>query len=78
MREEVQKMGGRVTALQAHCQTLEGEAARWQALWRQAAAGNAQLSQRLAALPDGQVCVRAGALAPVFPSGPLRACLRVA
>ncbi|CAL8468963.1 g8504 [Coccomyxa elongata] len=53
MREEVQKMGGKVAALQAHCGTLEGEAERWQALWRQAAASNAQLTQRLNALQLG-------------------------
>ena len=55
MREEVQKMGGRLTSLQSHCKALEGEAERWQTLWRQAATSNAQLSQRLAALQDGQV-----------------------
>jgi len=53
MREEVQKMGSKVAALQAHCNTLDGEANRWQQLWRQSAASNAQLTQRLAAL---QVC----------------------
>jgi hypothetical protein len=55
MREEVQKMGSKVAALQTHCTTLEGEAERWQGLWREAATSNAQLSQRLAALQDGQV-----------------------
>ncbi len=49
MREDVQKMGSKVAALQAHCSTLEGEADRWQQLWRQAAASNAQLTQRLKA-----------------------------
>jgi hypothetical protein len=49
MREEVQKMVGRVAALQAHCNTLEGEAERWQQLWRQAAASNAQLTARISA-----------------------------
>lgn len=43
-------MGGKVAALQAHCSTLEGEAERWQHLWRQAAASNAHLTQRLQAL----------------------------
>ena len=53
MREDVQKMGGKVAALQAHCGTLEGEAERWQQLWRQAAASNAQLTQRLKAAEFG-------------------------
>ena len=58
MREEVQKMGGKVAALQAHCKTLETEGERWQALWRSAAASNAQLTARVAALQDGQVRTR--------------------
>ena len=57
MREQVQSMSGKVAALQAHCGTLQGEAERWQALWRQAAAANSQLAQRAAASADGQVLV---------------------
>ncbi len=55
MREQVQSMSGKVAALQAHCGTLQGEAERWQALWRQAAAANSQLTQRAAAGADSQV-----------------------
>ena len=55
MREQVQSMSGKVAALQAHCGTLQGEAERWQALWRQAAAANSQLTQRAAAGTDSQV-----------------------
>ena len=51
-------MGGKVAALQAHCKTLETEAERWQALWRSAAASNAQLTARVAALQDGQARAR--------------------
>ncbi|CAK0782130.1 hypothetical protein CVIRNUC_005576 [Coccomyxa viridis] len=54
MREQVQSMSGKVAALQAHCGTLQGEAERWQALWRQAAAANSQLTQRAAAGADSQ------------------------
>lgn len=53
MREEVQKMVSKVAVLQAHCNTLEGEAERWQQLWRQAAASNAQLTARVTAMQDG-------------------------
>jgi hypothetical protein len=48
MREQVQSMGAKVAALQAHCNTLQGEAQRWKGMWRQSCATNSELSQRVA------------------------------
>lgn len=48
MREQVQSMGAKVAALQAHCATLQGEAQRWKALWRQSTSANSEFSQRMA------------------------------
>ena len=64
MREQVQSMSGKVAALQAHCGTLQSEAERWQALWRQAAAANSQMAQRAAAGADGQVAALCSETAP--------------
>ena len=49
MREQVQVMGSKQAALQAHNSTLAGEVERWKALWRQSASANQDLNQRLAA-----------------------------
>lgn len=48
MREQVQSMGAKVAALQAHCNTLQGESKHWKAMWRQTSAANSELSQRVA------------------------------
>ena len=48
MREQVQSMGSKQAALQAHNATLAGEVERWKALWRQATSANQDLSHRLA------------------------------
>ena len=48
MREQVQNMGAKQAALQAHNSTLAGEVERWKALWRQSASANQDLTQRLA------------------------------
>ena len=48
MREQVQSMGAKVAALQAHCDTLQGESKHWKTMWRQTCAANSELSQRVA------------------------------
>lgn len=48
MREQVQSMGAKVAALQAHCNTLQGESKHWKGMWRQTCAANSELSQRVA------------------------------
>lgn len=67
MREQVQNMGAKQAALQAHNSTLAGEVERWKALWRQSASANQDLTQRLASrVIDQQV----GLPAPPAPQTP--------